>query len=121
VGAITELLEFYLRTADFQVDDKFFQQKDGISTGNSLPIVSNIYMEHFEKLALDSARHKPSLWLRYLDDTFVAWPHGPERLQNFISHLKSARPSIRSTMEIVSQSDSLFWMIWSRGKLLHWP
>jgi hypothetical protein len=31
-------------------------QKDGMTVGSSLsPIVSNILMEHFEKLALDSA------------------------------------------------------------------
>jgi hypothetical protein len=34
----------------------------------------------FEKLALDSALHKPLLWLWYVDDTFVVWPHGPKRL-----------------------------------------
>ncbi|PNF20184.1 hypothetical protein B7P43_G16972 [Cryptotermes secundus] len=54
VGAIMELLEVCLRTTYFQVDDKFFQQKDGMAMGNSLsPIVSNIFMEHSEKLALD--------------------------------------------------------------------
>jgi hypothetical protein len=39
-----------------------------MAMGNSLsPIVSNIFMEHFEKLALDSAPYKPSLLLRYGD------------------------------------------------------
>jgi hypothetical protein len=62
VEAIMELLEVCLRTTYFQVNDKFFQQKDGMAMGNSLsPIVSNIFMEHFEKLALDSAPYKPSL------------------------------------------------------------
>jgi hypothetical protein len=27
---------------------------------------------------LDFAQHKLSLWLRYIDDTFVVWLHGPE-------------------------------------------
>jgi hypothetical protein len=35
--------------------------------------MSNIFMEHFEKLALDSAQHKPSVWLWYVDDMFVVW------------------------------------------------
>jgi hypothetical protein len=53
----------YLRTTHFQVDDTFFQQKDGMAMGSSIPpIVSNMFMEHFEKLALDSAQHKSSLW-----------------------------------------------------------
>jgi hypothetical protein len=63
-----------------------------MAMGSSLsPVVSNIFMEHFEELALDSAQHKPSLWLRYVDDTFVVWPHGPEQLQNFLNHLNSLR------------------------------
>jgi hypothetical protein len=71
VEAIMELLEVYLRTTYFQVD-KFFQQKDGMAVGSShSPIGSNIFVEHFEKLALGSALNKPSLWLRYVNDTFV--------------------------------------------------
>jgi hypothetical protein len=35
------------------------------------PIVSNIFMDHFEKVVLDSAQHKPSLWLQYVYDTLV--------------------------------------------------
>jgi hypothetical protein len=82
--AIMKLLEACLKTTYFQVDDKFFQQKDGMAMGSFLsPIVCNIYMEHFEKLALDSAQHKPSLWLRYIDDTFVVWRHGPDQLHPY--------------------------------------
>jgi hypothetical protein len=59
-------------------------------------------MENLEKLALDLAQHKPLLWLRYVDDTFVVWPHGPEWLQNFLCHLNSLRPAIQFIMEIGS-------------------
>jgi hypothetical protein len=68
------------------------------------PIVSNIFLEHFEKLALDSAQYKPSLELQYVDGTFVIWLHGPERLQDFLNHLNNLRPSIQFTMEIESNS-----------------
>jgi hypothetical protein len=63
------------------------------------PIVSNIFVEHFEKLAHESALHKSSLLLQYIYDIFVVWPHGPERPQNFLSHLSSLSPSIEFTME----------------------
>jgi hypothetical protein len=33
-------------------------------------ILTNIYMERFENLALDSASQKPSLWFRYVGDKF---------------------------------------------------
>jgi hypothetical protein len=62
--AIMELLEVCFRTTYFQVDNKFFKQNDGMSMRSSLsPIISNIYTEHFEKLALDSVQYKPLLWL----------------------------------------------------------
>jgi hypothetical protein len=60
-------------------------------------------MEHFEQLAVDSEQDKPSLWLRYVDDTFVIWPHGAEGIQNFVTHLNSLRPAIQFTMEIESE------------------
>jgi hypothetical protein len=101
-----ELLEVCLITTYFQVDDKFFQQKDGMTMGSSLsPIISNVYMVHFQELT-QLSKHKPSLWFQYVDDTFVVWPHDPERLQSFLNHLNSLWPSIQFTMEI--ESDSAF-------------
>jgi hypothetical protein len=36
-----------------------------MAMGNSLsPVVSNIFMEHFEEIALDTADYKPAKWLR---------------------------------------------------------
>jgi hypothetical protein len=101
VGAIMELLEVCLKTTYFQVDDKFFQQKDGMAMGKVLfPVASNIYMEHFEELALRTATHRPSpsLWLRYVD-TFAIWPHGPDMLQESFYHINGIRPTIQFTME----------------------
>jgi hypothetical protein len=50
----------------------------------------NIYSIDGLKLKLSASQHMPSLWLRYVDDTFVVWPHGPDRLHNFPNHLNSS-------------------------------
>jgi hypothetical protein len=34
-------------------------------------VASDIFMEHSEERALDTADHKPAKWLSYVDDTFV--------------------------------------------------
>jgi hypothetical protein len=42
------------------------------SLGNSLtPVVSNIFMEHSQETAMDTADHKCTKWLRYIDNNFV--------------------------------------------------
>jgi hypothetical protein len=64
------------------------------------PVVSNIFMETFEQLVLTTVQQKPKMWLRYVHDTFVIWPHGPVRLQEFLEHLNNLRPSIQFTIEI---------------------
>jgi hypothetical protein len=40
------------------------------------------------------------LWLRYVYEKFVVWPHGTDRLQNFFRNLSTLRSSIKFTMEI---------------------
>jgi hypothetical protein len=101
VEDMMELLDICLKTTYFQFEDRFYQQKEGMAMGNSLsPVVSNIYMEHFEEMALDTAEYKPDKWLRYVDDTFVVWPHGQAKLQQFLQHLNNIRPTINFTMEL---------------------
>ncbi|XP_033606939.1 uncharacterized protein LOC117282232 [Cryptotermes secundus] len=56
-------------------------------------------MEDFEERALDLAPHKPRCWFRYVYDTFVIWPHGPNKLKDFLNHLISICQYIRFTME----------------------
>ena len=49
------------------------------------PIITNFFMEKFEKKALEAYPLKPKLWKRYVDDTNVLWPHGEQELNNSLS------------------------------------
>jgi len=56
-------------------------------------------MEDFEKKAIEQATHKAVCWFRYVDDTFVIWPHGKEKLTEFHNHLNRLHNNIQFTME----------------------
>jgi hypothetical protein len=72
-----KLLDICLTTMQFQFEDKFYQKNEGKAMGKSLfPVVSNIFMEHFEEITLDNRDHKAAKWLRYVDNTFMVWQHG---------------------------------------------
>lgn len=64
------------------------------------PVIANYYMENFEANFLKTTNQKPSKWFRYVDDTFVIWPHGKPNLDVFLQQLNSQHPNIRFTMEI---------------------
>jgi hypothetical protein len=113
-----ELLDVCLTTTYFQFEDKFYQQKEVMAMGNSLSlVVTNIFMEHFEEIALDTPEHKPTNWPRYVDDTFLVWQHGRARLQEFLHDLNSFRPTIKFTvkMEVNNTLPFLDVLVMKRG------
>ena len=101
VHDICHLTEICLTSTYFQFQDAFYEQVDGAAMGSPLsPIVANIYMESMETRALEAFHAKPKLWVRYVDDTFVLWQHGEEKLETFHEHLNSQHPSIQFTKEV---------------------
>lgn len=73
-----------------------------------------------KKLALDMAKEKPSLCLRYVEDTLVIWPHDLDRLQEFCNHINSLVSAIRFIMDTKLKVRFRFWKCWSLGKDLQW-
>ena len=57
------------------------------------PSYANIFMGKIERELLEEFEKesglKPTLWLRFLDDIFFVWPHGPEKLKVFIEFMQS--------------------------------
>lgn len=69
---------------------QFYKQTDFLAIGSPLcPVITNFFMEYFEELALQRATRKPLCCFYYMDDTSVIWPHGPNRLRDYLNQLNS--------------------------------
>ena len=67
VPNLCHLIELCLKSTYFRLNDTFYEQVAGAARGSPLfPIVANLYMEAFEKWALDTSTQKPNLWIRYI-------------------------------------------------------
>ena len=103
---IIKLLEFCLRSTYFVFQGQHFEQVEGAAMGSPLsPIVANIYMEHFETRALETAPHPPSLWKRFVDDTFVILETAYK--EEFFQHLNGIEEKIQFTAENTRADGSL--------------
>ena len=57
------------------------------------PSYANLFMGHLEQDFLDSELNKPGLWLRFIDDLLLLWPHGADSLTIFFQWLNSLYPA----------------------------
>ncbi|XP_071450589.1 uncharacterized protein [Hetaerina americana] len=94
------LFHHVLTPTYFLYNGKFYEQVEGVPMGSPLsPAIANFYVEGFEERALRTAPLRPKHFFRYVDDTFIVWPHGTEALTEFLGHMNSVHPNIQFTME----------------------
>lgn len=87
----------------------FYVQTDGVVMCFPLsPVVANLFMESFENSALERATLKLLYFKRFVDDVFIVWPHGQERLLEFLDFLSGFHLKIKFTMEVEIQGMLLF-------------
>ena len=95
---IMDLLEFCLRSTYFTYGGKLYEHVEGVAMGSPIsPIVANLYMESFEMTALQSSPNPPSVWKRFVDDTFVIMKKAHK--EEFLTHINSVDSNIQFTTE----------------------
>jgi hypothetical protein len=98
---ILALFKLVLTSTYFCFDGQYFEPTDGVATGSPLsPVIANFFVEDFEEKTLNQATLKPPCWYRYVNDTFVIFPHGKDNLTEFLEHLNGLHKNIQFTMEI---------------------
>ena len=95
---LLDLLKFVLGSNVFEFDGVPFKQKCGLAMGTRLaPAMATIVMGDLEEPYLDQCTHQPLLWVRYIDDMLVIWPHSGEHFQDFVEGLNTMAPRIKFT------------------------
>ena len=96
-----KLVIIYLKSTFFSFQDVIYEQTCGVAIGSPFsPIVANIFMEDFEAKSISSTPFLPKIWKRYVDNTFIIWPNGREKLDIFKNHFSNQSKFIKFTLEI---------------------
>ena len=61
------------------------------------PSYANLFLGKFEGDALLNSPHQPYLWLRFIDDIFMIWTAGPDKLKIFVDYLNNLHSTIKFT------------------------
>ena len=107
-----KMLQFCLRSTCFVFQGQHYEQIEGAAMGSPLsPIVANIFMEEFETKALETAPHPPSLWKRFVDDTFVIIE--AQYKDEFFHQINSIDDNLKFTAETTRVDGAIpFWTLW---------
>ena len=95
---ITKGLQLCFPSAVFSYKNSFFKQIYGTPMGSCIaPIIASICIEHIEHTAITTFHTPPSLWLRYVDDTFCIL--NKDHINDFHIHLNSICSHIQFTIK----------------------
>ena len=95
IVAFTELI---LKNNNFEFNGKHYIQELGTAIGTKMaPSYANIFMDRLERRLLINAETKPHTWWRFIDDIFIIWTEGEDKLKEFLDYLNSAHRTIKFT------------------------
>ena len=86
-------------------EEQHYLQIRGTAMGTRMaPSYANIFMGDLERKTLTQVDKRPDIWWRYIDDVFVIWSHGEQRLIEFIEQINNAHSKIQFTAEWSNRS-----------------
>ena len=100
---LKELLVIAGKNKLFQFEGNLYEQNDGVAMGSPLgPLMANAFMSRLEE-HLNNFEEMPSLYKRYVDDTFAIMPD-VQAAESFLTTLNKCHSSIKFTMEIANNN-----------------
>ena len=111
------MLESATKKSHFIFDGQYYDQIDGVAMGSPLgPVLANICMYHFEESWLTNNQFRPSIWFRYVDDTFSLFD-SKDAVSRFLDFLNSRHANIKFTMELEENREIPFLDVCIKGYL----
>ena len=102
---IIDLLELSLKGNDFEFNGEMYQQMCGCAMGKRFsPKFASNNVAEWEEAALSKSSKSPLLYLRYMDDIPIIWPHSKEEFWNFFDILNQQDDNITLKVTISDQS-----------------
>ena len=108
IDIFLELIDLCIKKCLFYCNDLYYNQIRGFPMGSCLsPILSNLFMEYFERDLLPSVVDFELVSYRYVDDVFAVIPNTVD-VDNFLSKLNCLVPSIKFKIEKENNNGLLF-------------
>ena len=99
--SICDLIRMILTMNNFEFENNHYLQLHGTAMGTKMsPAYSNLFMGNLEQKISPQSLFEPLVWWRYIDDVFMIWPHGEEKLNKFVTLLNSSHKTIKFTHEV---------------------
>lgn len=115
---VIESLQFILENNFIHFNGTYYRQKLGTAMGTKVaPTYATLVLGFLEEKLFTSVKEKfgenfelyiRKSWKRYLDDCFIIWDHGEDKLMDFFTLLNSMNSFLKFTME--SSRDKLSFL-----------
>ena len=77
----------------------YLQKQDTAMGTRMAPNYAIIFMHSVKQEILKNSKLKPRIWHRFIDDVFIIWTHGKDKLEDFLDYINRVHETIKFTAE----------------------
>ena len=106
IGTLAKLV---LTSNYFTFNRKIYLQKQGTAMGTRMaPNYAIIFMHSVKQEIIKNSKLKLRIWHHFIDDVFIIWTYGKDKLEDFLKYINGVHETIKFTAEY-STTEVAFW------------